>query len=126
MTPATRKRCTGRCGRTLPLDAFHRHAASRDGRRARCSDCIAADRRDARQDAADAALAERLAADGVATVAAAYRKGMENGAAAMLAALRREGRLLPSDDEAAAQARAERIASKADEVLRTKLDGAAG
>lgn len=117
MTPATRKLCIGRCGRRLPLSEFHRSAHSPGGRRARCRDCIAADRRDARQDAADAALAERLAAEGVATVAGAYRKGRENGAADALRYLRQQGRLLPSDDEAAAQARAERIAAMADEAL---------
>jgi hypothetical protein len=119
VTPATRKLCTGRCGRRLPIDAghFHRHAPSRDGFRSRCRDCIAADRRDARQDAADAALAARLAAEGVLTVATAYRKGRQDGAAAALRVLRSEGRLLPSDDAAAAQARAQRVGRLADAAL---------
>lgn len=116
MTPATRKLCTG-CGRRLPIDAehFHRHRHSSDGFRARCRECIAADRRDARQSEADAKLQERLAAEGVRTVAGAFRKGAEEGAEAAVRVLRAEGRLLPSDDEAAAQARAERIAAKLDE-----------
>jgi hypothetical protein len=53
----------------------------------------------------------------VTTVADAYRKGMEDGAAATLRVLRSEGRLLPSDDEAAAQARAQRVGRLADEAL---------
>jgi hypothetical protein len=106
------KRCAGRCGRELPADAehFHRHARSRDGFRARCIECTAADRR-------DEALVARLGRSDVTTVADAYRKGAEDGAAAALRVLRSKGRLLPSDDEAAAQARAQRIAAKADEAL---------
>lgn len=112
MTPPT-KRCNGRCGRELPADAehFHRHAHSRDGLRARCIECTAADRR-------DAALVERLGRSDVTTIADAYRKGQEDGAAGALRVLRSEGRLLPSDDEAAAQARAQRLGRMADEALR--------
>jgi len=112
MTPAAVKRCAGRCGRELPADVehFHRHVRSRDGFRARCRECTAADRR-------DAALVERLGRSDVTTVADAYRKGMEDGAAAALRVLRSEGRLLPSDEEAAAQARAERVVAMADEAL---------
>jgi hypothetical protein len=109
----TTKRCTGRCGgRELPLNAahFHRHARSGDGFRARCIECTSLDRR-------DEALVRRLGRSDVSTLAAAYRKGAEDGAAATLRHLRREGRLLPSDDEAAAQARSERIAAMADEAL---------
>jgi len=104
--------CTGRCGRTLPLDAahFHRHARSGDGFRARCRECIAADRR-------DEALTKRLGTADVTTLPAAYRRGRQDGAAAALRLLRREGRLLPSDDEAAAQARAGRIGAMADAEL---------
>lgn len=111
MTPQT-KRCTGRCGRTLPLDAehFHRHARSGDGFRARCRECVAADRR-------DEALVARLGRSDVTTVAAVYERGRQDGAAAVVRRLRGEGRLLPSDDEAAAQARAERIVAKADAAL---------
>jgi hypothetical protein len=106
------KRCAGRCGRELPADAehFHRHARSGDGFRARCRQCTAADRRDER-------LVARLGRSDVASVAAAYAKGRQDGAVDALRALRAEGRLLPSDDEAAAQARAQRIAAMADEVL---------
>jgi hypothetical protein len=108
------KQCTGRCGRELPLDAenFHRHARSRDGFRARCRECVAADCR-------DEALVKRLGlrrAD-VASIAEAHRKGVEEGVAAAWRYLRAKGRLLPSDDEAAAQRRAERIAAKADLFL---------
>lgn len=119
MTPAKRKRCTGRCGRWLPVDAdhFHRHRHSSDGFRARCRSCVAADRRDDRQSEDDAKLQARLAAEGAETIADAYRKGRDDGASAALRVLRAEGRLLPSDDEAAAQARSERIAAMADEVL---------
>ena len=115
-TPAAMKRCAGRCGRELPADAdhFHRHARAGDGFRARCIECTAADRRDER-------LVERLGRSDVTTVAAAYRKGQEDGAAAALRLLRREGRLLPSDDEAAVQARAKRIAAKADEALAERV-----
>jgi hypothetical protein len=106
------KRCTGRCGRELPADAehFHRNALSADGLRARCRECTAADRR-------DEALVARLGRSDVATVAAAYRKGRQDGAADAVRVLKAEGRLLPSDDEAAAQARAQRIAALADEAL---------
>lgn len=111
MTPP-KKRCNGRCGRWLPRDAdhFHRHVHSGDGFRARCISCTAADRR-------DAALVERLGHADVQSVAAAYRKGQEDGAAGALRVLRSEGRLLPADEEAAAQARAERIGRMADEAL---------
>jgi hypothetical protein len=111
MTPPT-KRCTGPCGRTLPVGPayFHRHVRSRDGFRARCIECTAADRR-------DEALVKRLGRSDVTTVADAYRKGRKDAAAAALRVLRVEGRLLPSDDEAAAQARSERIARMADEAL---------
>lgn len=118
VTPAKRKLCTGRCGRKLPIDAahFHRHRHSGDGFRARCRDCIVADRRDARQSAADTQLAERLVIAGALTIPAAYRKGRQDGAADALRLLRREGRLT-SDDEAAAQARAQRLTRRADEAL---------
>ena len=59
----------------------------------------------------------RLGRSDVTTVADAYRKGMEEGAAAALRVVRSEGRLPPSDDEAAAQARAQRVGSMADEAL---------
>lgn len=36
------KTCTGRCGRTLPMDAQHFHGNGRGGFRARCRDCSAA------------------------------------------------------------------------------------
>lgn len=110
MTPT--KRCAGRCARELPADAehFHRHARSADGLRARCRECTAADRR-------DEALVARLGRSDVTTVADAYRRGAEDGAAAALRFLRAEGRLLPSDDEAAAQARAQRVGRLADEAL---------
>ncbi len=106
------KRCAGPCGRELPADAehFHRHVHSRDGFRARCRECTATDRR-------DAALVARLGRADVTTMAATYRKGHQDGAAAALRLLRREGRLLPSDDEAAAQARAGRIGAMADTEL---------
>ena len=108
MTPT--KRCVGRCGREFPADAehFHRHARSPGGFHSRCRECRAADRRDER-------LVKRLGTADVTTVADAYRKGRQDGAAAALRVLKAEGRLLPSDDEAAAQARAERIAAKLDE-----------
>lgn len=43
-----RKRCSGRCGRELPADAehFHRHGTGKGGLRARCRECVAADRRE--------------------------------------------------------------------------------
>jgi hypothetical protein len=106
------KHCAGRCGRELPADAehFHRHARSGDGFRARCRQCTAADRRDER-------LVARLGRSDVATMADAHRKGMEDGMGAALRLLRAEGRLLPSDDEAAAQARSQRLAAMADEWL---------
>lgn len=118
MTPL--KRCTGHCDRTLPLDAehFHRHARSGDGFRARCHECTAADRR-------DEALVARLGRSDVTTVADAYRKGMEEGATAALRVVRSEGRLLPSDDEAAAQARAQRVGAMADEALERRRSPAA-
>ena len=111
MTPTTLKVCAGRCGRTLPADAehFHRHARSPDGLKARCRDCTAADRRDER-------LVKRLGRSDVATIAEAYRKGHQDGASAAVRALKRQGRLLPSDDEAAAAERARRIVAKVDSL----------
>jgi hypothetical protein len=112
MTPTPLKRCFGRCQRKLPADAahFHRHARSRDGLKSRCRECAAADRRDER-------LVKRLGVEDLATVAEAYRRGHRDGAEAAVAALRRQGRLLPSEDERAAQERARGIMAKVDESL---------
>ena len=114
MTPTPHKRCAGRCGRVLPVDAehFHRHVRSRDGFRARCLECTAADRRDER-------LIARLGRSDVTTVATAYRRGRQDGAAATVAALRRQGRLRPSEAEAEAQERAARIVAKAESLTDT-------
>ncbi len=116
MTPT--KRCSGRCGRELPVDAehFHRSAQSRDGCRSRCRECTAADRR-------DEALVKRLGTADVTTIAEAYRRGACEGYAVAERRLRAEGRLLPCDDEAAAQERAERIWAMADEVLKRRASG---
>ena len=84
---------------------------SRDGYRARCRECIAAERH-------DATLVARLGRSDVTTVADAYRKRMEDGVTAALRALRSEGRLPAlTDDEAAAQTRAQRVGAMADEAL---------
>jgi hypothetical protein len=117
MTPQT-KRCTGRCGRTLPLDAehFNRHARSSGGFHSRCKECRAADRRDER-------LVKRLGTADVRNVADAYRKGREDGVEAAYAYLRRVGRLLPDDEALAAEARRQAIAAKAEEALRAKVGG---
>jgi hypothetical protein len=115
LTPTT-KLC-GRCGLDLPLDDYYVDSRARDGRASICRHCVTQDRREAAQTDDDGALQARLAARGVVTVAAAYRKGRQDGAAAAVGLLRRQGRLLPSDDEAAAQARAQRIGALADEAL---------
>jgi hypothetical protein len=51
------KRCTGRCRRELPPTAFTKDRTKRDGRRARCRECEAADRRDVSRERVAAALA---------------------------------------------------------------------
>lgn len=38
-TDATTKRCSGPCGRLLPLSSFSVNAARRDGRRSECKEC---------------------------------------------------------------------------------------
>jgi hypothetical protein len=106
-----------RCGLDLLLDHFTVDAAARDGHARICRHCIREDRREAAQSDEDAALQARLDGRGVVTIAAAYRKGREEGAAAAVRALKRAGRLRHSDDAAEAQARAERIAAMADEAL---------
>jgi hypothetical protein len=85
------------------VSRVHRHVHSGDGFRARCRECTAADRRDAK-------LVARLGRSDVTTLADAYRRSAEEGAAAAL-------RLLPSDNEAAAQARAQRLGAMADAAL---------
>jgi hypothetical protein len=112
----TTKLC-GRCGLDLLLEDFTLDARRPDGRASICKHCVREDRREATQSDDDAALQARLAGQGVVTAAAAYRKGAQDGQSATLRRLRREGRLLPSDDEAAAVERQRRIAAMVDEQL---------
>lgn len=42
MSEATAKRCTGPCGRALPMEEFHRDRSAPSGRRPRCRECVAA------------------------------------------------------------------------------------
>ena len=46
------KTCT-KCGETKPLDDFHRHRSSADGRKARCRECRAEDKRRYREENRD-------------------------------------------------------------------------
>lgn len=107
MTPA--KRCTGRCARTLPLDAFPRDRTKRDGRSARCRECVRADRSERRR----VRTAERHERD---RSALAHNPTFRRYACRHAAAL---AALAPGHDPEAAE-RAKRIAAMADEALRKR------
>jgi hypothetical protein len=113
VTPTTCKRCR----LELRADDFYRDRNAPDGRANICRHCLTADRREAAQSDEDGALQARLAGQGVVTVAEAYAKGRQEGAAAAVAYLRHQGRLRHSDDAAEAAERRRRIAARADEAL---------
>lgn len=100
----TVKTCTGRCGRELPLVTFPRDATKRDGRGARCRECVSADRRERRRDVTRERVAAALAAPGRRRLA------------------RVADELTPPADPQA-PARAARIVELADEALRRRLAG---
>lgn len=132
----TTKRCSGPCGRELPIDAeyFHRRSDGRDGLASRCRDCTNAEHRERR--AAPGEAAERCAAAKDALVTA---KGALDGPIAELAELgggsaspigslsSREGRLsfirrrieiAPPGQAAEAADRARRVMAAADRDVR--------
>lgn len=103
------KRCTGPCGRTLPLSAFHRDPSKSDGRTSRCRDCRSAYARTRRRErAAEHRQREReaLAADPTA------QRAIRRSAPALAA-------LTPDPDPEAAE-RVARIAALAEEALRRR------
>jgi hypothetical protein len=110
-----------RCTLELPAAEFTVDRSRPSGRSAICRHCIREDRRESAQSDEDAALQAQLAAEGITTAAAAYRRGRQEGARAAVRALKDAGRVLPSDQEKAAaiqaEAQAQYVVAVADEVL---------